>query len=275
MTDDDALRSNHELWEAWARINAASDFYDVASFRDGTRPIRINDDERAEIGPVEGRTLLHLQCHFGLDTLSWARLGAVVTGTDFSETAIGIARDLAAELSIPATFVVSNLYDLPDVLDGEFDIVYTSNGVLGWLPDIRGWARVVARYTKPGGIFYVSEIHPVAQVFEAEGVVPGELRLAYPYWSHAESLRFDVKGSYADPAAPTDGLVEHGWDHSLGEIVTALIDAGLRIDFLHELDYVNWPVGFLVRSDDGRYRLPPDTKGQLPLFFSIRATKPL
>ena len=271
---DDAIRDNHDLWNAWARINSASDFYDVASFRDGRRPIRLSDYELEEIGPVEGRTLLHLQCHFGMDTLSWARLGAIATGVDFSEVAIETARGLATEIGVPATFVVSNVYGLPSVLAGDFDIVYTSSGVLGWLPDIPAWARVVARFVKPGGLFYLTEIHPVALVFKDEGVVPGELVPWYPYWSHQDPITLEAHGSYADPTAPTDGLVEHGWDHSLGEIVTALIDAGLRIEFLHEFDFVEWPVEFLVRGDDGRYRLPPGTKGQLPLYFSIRASKP-
>ncbi len=271
---DDALRSNRELWDAWTKINAASSFYDVASFRSGERPIRLADYEREEIGPVEGRTLLHLQCQFGLDTLSWARLGATVTGADFSPAGIALARALAADLAIPATFVTANLYDLPDVLSDRFDIVYTSRGVLGWLPDIEGWARTVAHFVKPGGFFYLTEIHPVANAFEDEGVEPGELRLAYPYWSHRDPLRFEVKGSYADPDAPTEGLVELGWDHSLGEIVSALIDSGLRIDFFHEFDFVEWPLAFLVKGDDGRWRLPPDAKGQLPLFFSLKATKP-
>ena len=271
---DDALRANRDLWDAWTTINAASAFYDVASFRSGEQGIRLADYEREEIGPVAGKSLLHLQCHFGLDSLSWARLGAAVTGIDFSENGIATARALAHELDIPATFVVSNLYDLPDVLDGQFDVVYTSKGVLGWLPDIEGWARVAAHFVKPGGCFYVTEIHPVAQVFENEGVAVGELRLAYPYWSHREPLTFEVHGSYADPSAPTEGLVEHGWDHSLGEIVTALIDAGLHIDFLHEFDFVDWPIDFLVKDADGRWRLPPGTAGQLPLFFSLKASKP-
>ncbi|MFI5199889.1 MAG: class I SAM-dependent methyltransferase [Candidatus Limnocylindrales bacterium] len=270
---DEALRSNRELWDAWTTIHLGSAFYDVASFRSGERGIRLSDYELAEVGPVAGRSLLHLQCHFGLDTLSWARLGANVTGADFSQNAIDAARALAAEVEIPATFVVSNIYDLPDALSGTFDIVYTSKGVLGWLPDIAAWARVAAHFVKPGGFLYLTEIHPVAQAFESEGVQPGELRLAYPYWSHHEPLRFDVQGSYADPTAPTEGLVEHGWDHSLGEIVTALIEAGLRLDFLHEFDFVDWPVDVLVEGADGRWRLPAGTKGELPLFFSLRATK--
>ena len=271
---DDALRANRDLWNAWTKINVESAFYDVASFRSGERGIRLSDYEIAEVGPVEGKSLLHLQCHFGMDTLSWARLGATVTGADFSPEGVTAARALAADLAIPATFVIANLYDLPGELDGQFDIVYTSKGVLGWLPDIVGWAQVVAHFVKPGGFFYLTEIHPVAQAFETEGVTPGELRLAYPYWSHREPLTFEVHGSYADPSAPTEGLVEHGWDHSLGEIVTALIDAGLRIEFLHEFDFVDWPIDYLVRNDDGRWRLPAGTAGQLPLFFSLKASRP-
>jgi SAM-dependent methyltransferase len=273
---EDPIASNRRLWDAWTKIHVDSAFYDVDSFRDGRRGIRLSDYERDEVGPVGDKTLLHLQCHFGLDTLSWARLGATVTGADFSSAAIAAARALAAEVGIDATFVESNLYDLRAALDGKFDVVYTSGGVLGWLPDIGRWAEVVAHFVKPGGLFYITEIHPVAHVFaDDDDVVPGELRLAYPYWEHAEPLRFNVKGSYADRDAPTEGLVENGWDHSLGEIVTALIDAGLRIDFLHEFDFVEWPVPWLVEGADGRWRLPPSTKGQLPLFFSLRATKPL
>jgi SAM-dependent methyltransferase len=272
---EDALRSNRDLWDAWTKIHVASSFYDVPSFRNGDRPIRVADYEREEVGSVEERTLLHLQCHFGLDTLSWARLGATVTGVDFSEEAIAAARGLAADLGIPARFIESDLYRLPDVLDEQFDIVYTSSGVLGWLPDIASWGRVAAHFVRPGGFLYVTEIHPVAQVFENEGVERGELRLAYPYWSHSEPLRFEVKGSYADREAPTDGLVEYGWDHSLGEILTSLADAGLRLEFLHEFDFVPWPVDFLVEGEDGRWRLPDGSKGSLPLFFSLKATKPL
>jgi len=271
---DEALRSNRELWDAWTKIHVASDFYDVEAFRSGERPIRVADYERDEVGSVEGRTLLHLQCHFGLDTLSWARLGAIVTGVDFSDAAIAAARDLATELTIPGRFIRSEVDRLPEVLDEQFDIVYTSCGVLNWLPDIAAWGRVAARFVRPGGFLYVTEIHPAAQVLEDEGVEPGELRLAYPYWSHHEPLRFEVKGSYADPDAPTDGLVEYGWDHSLGEILTSIADAGLRLEFLHEFDFVRWPVAFLVEGEDGRFRLPSSSKGSFPLFFSFKATKP-
>jgi SAM-dependent methyltransferase len=271
------LDENRRLWDAWTKVHVDSSFYDVASFRSGAKPIRVADYEIEEVGDVHGKSLLHLQCHFGLDTLSWARLGAAVTGADFSPEAVAAATALAQELDIPAAFVCSNLYDLPDALDARsaFDVVYTSNGVLGWLPDITGWARVVAHFLKPGGLFYITEIHPVAMAFENEGVQPGELRLRYPYWNQADPVSLEVKGSYADRDAPTEGLTEHGWAHGLGDIVTALIEAGLRIESLREFPFCVWSLDFLVDGPDGRYRLPDDVEGELPIFFSLRATKPL
>jgi SAM-dependent methyltransferase len=272
---DEYLSSNRKVWDAWTKIHLESAFYDVDSFRNGERPIRIKDFEMEEIGDVQGKTLLHLQCHFGLDTLSWARLGATVTGADFSTEAITAARSLADELGVPATFVCADLYDLPSELEAGdgFDVVYTSGGVLGWLPDLERWAGVVGHFLKPGGIFYLAEGHPVAMAFENEGVQPGELKLQYPYWTHREPISLEVHGSYADPQAQTEGLVEHGWDHSLGEIVTTLIQAGLRIDFLHEFPFSMWKLDFTVEGPDGRFHLPGELDGRLPLSFSLKATK--
>jgi SAM-dependent methyltransferase len=264
---------NRALWDERVPIHTASDFYDVDGFVAGRSELR--PFEREELGDVRGKTLVHLQCHFGLDTLSWARLGAQVTGADFSPSAIDAARSLAADVDIAAHFVVSDVYQLPRNLDGQFDIVYTSRGVLGWLPEIRPWAHVVAHFVKPGGIFYLTEIHPFAQVLddEATTAAPGELRLRYPYWEHTEPLTFDVVGSYADRAAPTEGLRENSWNHALGEIVTALIEAGLTIEFVHEFDFVEWDTGFVEQSPDGRWRLPGDLNGRMPLSFSLRASK--
>jgi SAM-dependent methyltransferase len=265
------LQGNRDVWDAWTRVHERSAFYDLEGFKRGG--VRVRDYEVAEIGPVAGKDLLHVQCHFGIDTLSWARLGARVTGADFSERGIELARSIAAEIGIDARFVVSNVYDLPANLDGDFDIVYTSRGVLGWLPDVRGWAKVVAHFVRPGGIFYITEVHPVIQAFETEGVAPGELRLRYPYWEHREPLTFEVHGSYADPTADVHDMTEYGWNHSLGEIATALIDAGLRIESIREYPFVDWAMDVLVQSHDGKYRLPGDLDGRLPLFFSIKASK--
>jgi len=272
---DEALRSNRELWDAWTKIHVESSFYDVESFRSGERPIRLADYEREEVGSVEGRALLHLQCHFGLDTLSWARLGATVTGADFSDESIAAAQALATAVGIQARFVAADLYSLPELLSDRFDIVYTSGGVLEWLPDIARWGQIAAGFVRPGGFLYLNEIHPVVQALAIEDVTPGELRPTYPYWSHPDPIRFEVQGSYADPDAPTAGLVSHGWNHSLGEIVTSLADAGLRLEFLHEFDFSRVPVAFLVQGDDGRWRLPSDSSGSMPLSFSLKASKPL
>ncbi len=269
-----SFASNRKLWEAWTAVHAEGDFYDLAGFREGG--VRLRPEEIDALGDVRGQSLLHLQCHFGIDTLSWARLGARVTGVDFSPAAIRLARELAADVGIDdARFVESNVYQLPVKLSDEFDIVYTSRGVLGWLPDIRGWARVVARFVKPGGRFYISEIHPIVQVFEDEGVGPRELRLTYPYWEHGDPLIFDVHGSYADRAADVGEQKEHGWNHGLGEVVTALIDAGLRIDRLEEHPTLDWATDFLVETAPGSGRFVlPDGPGELPLMFTLEASKP-
>lgn len=271
ISTDAAIASNRALWDEWTTIHVES-AYDVEGFRRGHN--RIAGHELEEIGDVRGRTLLHLQCHFGLETLSWARLGARVTGVDFSPRAIATARSLADELELPARFIESDVYRLPDVLDEVFDVVYTANGVLGWLPDIGRWGELVARYVRPGGRFYVLEVHPVVQALADEDVGPGELRLGYPYWEHAEPIAVPTHGSYADRSARVGTPVEYGWDHGLGEIVTALASAGLRIEALREYPFLNWSIPFLVAADDGTYRLPTDAGGELPLMFSILATKP-
>jgi SAM-dependent methyltransferase len=234
----------------------------------------LHELELGEVGDVAGKSLLHLQCHFGLDTLSWARLGASVTGLDFSSVAIEEARRLATELSIDARFVESDLYAAPSALDGErFDIVFTSYGVLSWMPDIGRWASVVASLVSPGGFLYVAEIHPAAMVLSDE---PGieDLRVGYPYWtSTAEPLRFEEEGTYADYDAPIK-LPEYVWQHGLGGIVTGLIDAGLTLEFLHEHDRtVYQQLPFMEKGSDGWWRLPTSMPA-LPLLFSLRATRP-
>src|SRR5438067_5957834 len=183
---DDHTSANRANWDAWAAINAASANYDVAGFKAGK--LSLNRIEREELGDVAGKSLLHLQCHFGLDSLSWARLGAAVTGVDFSDKAIALARSLSEETGIPATFVQSNIYDLADNLTGQFDIVFTSYGVLWWLPDLAGWAKVVSHFLKPGGTFLLVEAHPIASMFDPDD--PSELKVKYPYFPSREPLKF-------------------------------------------------------------------------------------
>lgn len=267
------MELNRRFWDEAVAVHVASEFYDVASFKAGRSTLM--SVERAEVGDVSGKTLLHLQCHFGLDTLSWAREGAIVTGIDFSGEAIKTARALASELEIEARFIQSNVYDLPQALSEQFDIVFTSYGVLCWLPDIPEWARIVSHYVKPGGSFYVVEGHPIAASL-ADDATAHSLRLAYPYFGAAEPLIFDTdEGIYADRSAR---LVNHKtaeyW-HSLGEIVTSLIQAGLQIEFLHEFPFCAWArLPSMTKGDDGYYRLPGGDD-HVPFLFSIKATKPV
>ena len=267
----DPIESNRALWDEWAEINAASDFYDLPSFISGDQGIRLRDYEVEEVGDVAGKDLLHIQCHIGTQTLSWARLGANVTGTDFSDVSLVKARELSDAIAVPARFVQSETYKLPEVLKDQFDIVYMSGGVLGWLPDMAKLGEVVAGYVKPGGFFYLAEIHPIAMVFDED--TQEQLKLKWPYWTHRDPIVVPTKGSYADRTANMTSTYEYGWNHSLGEVVTGLASAGLRIDSLREYPFVEWPVGFLEERGDGKWVLPAHHEGELPLFFSIKASK--
>jgi SAM-dependent methyltransferase len=278
---DTYREANRRLWAEWTRVHERSDFYNLESFKSGTtldRPfdaapgVRIRAYEVEDLGDVHGKDLLHLQCHFGIDTLSWARLGARVTGIDFSEPAIELARSLAQELEISARFVVSPLEELPANLDGDFDVVYTSRGAIWWLADLDRWAAVIAHFLRPGGTFYMTEFHPILMTFdEADASEP---KIRYPYFPRSEPLEFPVQGSYADPSAQIDADVEYGWTHSIGEIVTAIAAAGLRIEFLHELDWVDYQqIPLLEEGQDEKWRLPSAVPGELPLMFSLRARK--
>jgi SAM-dependent methyltransferase len=262
------MQSNRKLWDRWTVLHEKSEMYDIANFKaDGSRLGRI---EREELGDVEGKSLLHLQCHFGLDTLSWAGLGAAVTGVDFSEQSITLARSLSLRLGMPATFVQSNIYDLPQNLTGQFDIVFTSHGVLWWLPDIPAWASVVSHFLKPGGTFLVVDSHPFASVFDNDH--PTDLVVKHPYFPTAEPLRFEVEGSYAS-ADPGYKGVEYGWTHSMSEYVTSLVEAGLQIESLREFPFQSWKMfPFMEEGQDGLWRLPSGM-GEIPLMFSLRAGK--
>ena len=268
---DEYIASNRQLWNDWTGYHVRSAFYDVEGFKAGRSSLTPLDV--AEMGSVAGKTLLHLQCHFGQDTLSWARQGATVTGVDLSDAAITFARQLAAELDLPATFVRANLYDLPDVLDGTFDIVFVNVGSLSWLPDLAPWGRIVARYLTPGGVFYMHETHPMSQLFEPTADGTG-LALTYSYFKTDEPMRFDVEGSYAGPAPSYHG-VEYSWNHSLGEILGALLDAGLQLEFFHEFPYTDYGAQFpgMVQQTGGWWRATGPA-AHLPLMYTLRAHKP-
>ncbi|UCC79877.1 MAG: class I SAM-dependent methyltransferase [Candidatus Zixiibacteriota bacterium] len=259
------IETNRSLWDGWTEINKNSDLYDLESFKAGKN--RLKSIELEELTGVSGKTMLHLMCHFGMDTMSWARMGAKVTGIDFSPEAISLARSLSEELNIPARFIETELYNLPKVLDEKFDIVFTSYGVKAWVRDTGKWAELIARYLKPGGIFYMVEFHPILGMFDDDGE-----KLEYPYFYSPEPIKYVAEGNYADP----DHDFKHDayeWFHSLGEIVTALISSGLGIDYLHEFPYSPTNCcSFFTEHSPGKYVIK-NYPNLVPLVFSIRATR--
>ena len=265
------METNRERWNELVALHAASNMYDLEGFKKGN--IRIRALEREEVGDVSGKSLLHLQCHFGIDTLSWARLGAKVTGIDYSDQAITLARSLSQELRIPATFVLSSVYDLPQTLDAaeQFDIVYTSHGVLGWLPDLKPWALVIGHYLKPGGFFYIAEAHPFMWTFDND--LPA-FKLKYPYFTR-EPIRTVAENSYATKNAKVQHSTEYNWNHTLSNILGSLLDVGLRIDFLHEYPFSAWACFPNMQEGADRWYTitDPEKADMIPLTFTLKAIK--
>ncbi|GGQ91553.1 class I SAM-dependent methyltransferase [Kitasatospora griseola] len=245
--------ANRANWDERVPVHVGGAFYDVPAFVAGAEVLR--DFELAEVGDVAGKRLLHLQCHIGLDTLSWARRGALVTGLDFSEPALVEAAQLAKQLGVDsARFVASDVYGAVEALGGEtFDVVYTGMGALNWLPDLTRWARTVAALVRPGGFAYLSEFHPIAELVAADGRTVVE-----DYFDRAPAV-LDTPGSYADRDATMTATRTVQWRHGIGDVVSALAASGLHLDFLHEHAH-------------GHFFLPPGPR--LPLVYSLRASRP-
>ena len=261
--------ANKKLWDEFAKINFKAESYQVDKFLAGKTTLK--PIELSEMGSVKGKKLLHLQCHFGLDTLSWAREGAKVTGVDFSTEGIRLAKFLANEIKIDARFIQSNIYELQKVLNDQFDIVYTSFGVLCWLHDLKKWAKIIAHFLKPKGIFYMAEFHPFAQVFDDEN--KSELQLKYNYFYTANPMEFTADGSYADSNMKIAPIKEYEWTHSLSEIVNSIINAGLEIQFLNEYPFTAFQhFPFLIKDSEGYWRWH-NQKVELPLTFTLKAIK--
>lgn len=267
MMTDELVGVNRANWDERVAIHVASEFYDVDAFRNGRTTV--HDWEVDEVGPVEGLDLLHLQCHFGLDTLSWARLGARAVGIDFSQPAISQAQALASESEVDARFICASVYDLPRELHGAFDLVYTSHGVLCWLPDLRGWAETIASALRPGGRFYIPEFHPFMNVFGPD-VSRNLLRPEISYFDR-EAHREQGAGSYADLEAVTVHNVTYQWQHTLSDVVSQLIAVGLQIELFRERPFTLFQRFSFLEKRDGAYHTPPGI--ELPLMFSLCARK--
>jgi SAM-dependent methyltransferase len=273
------LDANRAQWDERVPLHVASEFYDLGQLRAGTgRLYPIEEGELESYFPegLSGKRVLHLQCHFGADTLALAQRGAEVVGVDFSKPAVVEARRLAAELGLDdrSRFVNANVYDLRHTLPQpeSFDVVYTTWGTIGWLPDVAEWARIVEWYLKPGGKLYFADGHPSAYVFDGAGE-RGLPAFAYPYDADGAADVIDDDADYADPDATLENTRTFEWNHPLADTVSALLDTGLAVDFLHEHYAVPrkmFPV--LESGDDRLFRWPAEK--WLPLALSIGAGKP-
>ena len=259
---------NLKFWDSIVEDHVRSDFYDVSGFLQGKTTL--DSVEINQVGDVSGLTFLHLQCHFGLSTLDWVRLGAIATGVDFSPTAIAMARKLSKDTGLHARFVESNVYNISSSLDEKFDIVFTSYGVLCWLPDLTKWAEQIAHCMKTEGRFYLVEYHPLMMALDSGSEKDVVLRNSY--FNEGVEI-FENEGSYATSESSTKESTFE-WSHSIGEVITALIDAGLNIDNFAEYPYATDGgfVGYLRRDEDGKWRVP-DHKWGVPLVYSLSASK--
>jgi SAM-dependent methyltransferase len=272
MNQNGFFETNRRNWDDRVPIHLrdASNFYEVDAFLAGAK--RLGPLVDAELGDVAGRRLLHLQCHFGLDTLSLARLGADATGLDFSPAAIEAARDLARRSGVAARFVEGNVYDAAVLTPGPFDIVFTSWGTICWLPDVARWAQIVAKVLAPGGFLYFADGHPAALMLEQ---VDGLLVVTYPTPTSADApLEFNESTTYNDDPTPLAHAKTYLWIHSIGFIVSGLMDAGLKIEVLHEHDWLPWKLfPMMIKDEKGHYRLPAGVPS-VPLALSLKARKP-
>ena len=261
---DDYLIANKDHWDKLTTAHVNSKFYDLEGFKRGKSGL--TKLELEEVGEVKKKTLLHLQCHFGLGTLSWAREGAIATGIDLSEKSIALAKRLSKEVGLKADFVSSDIYSLPKVLDKKFDIVFTSFGVLPWLPDIKRWAEVITNFLKPAGMFYIVEDHPLMGIFNHD------FEISYSYFKKDPSVE-ESEGSYADRNAKIK-TTTYQWNHTLSDILNSLLEQKLKIEFLHEFPFSAWEPypGLMKRDNEGWYKFKNEAI-QIPLLFSIKAFK--
>jgi 2-polyprenyl-3-methyl-5-hydroxy-6-metoxy-1,4-benzoquinol methylase len=260
------FESNKNLWNQRTVVHKDSSFYDVASFLQGKSSL--TEIELRELGAVSGKKILHLQCHFGMDSLSLARMGAAVTGMDLSDTAIEEARKLNQQVSLDAKFICCNVYDLKDHLDEPFDIVFTSYGVIGWLPDLDKWAEIIAHYVKPGGFFYMAEFHPVVWMLDEE------FKEVKYYYHNQETIVMEAQGTYTDRYAAIQGK-EYSWNHSISEVLNALLSKKLQLEFFNEYSYSPYPCfRNVIQGSDGNWRVK-GLEDKIPMVYSLKASKPL
>lgn len=274
MDLDPRQRDNRANWSDRAAVHASSDDYGLARYiADPSLISSIIEFDAPLIGDIAGMSVVHLQCHIGTDTVSLARLGpAEVAGLDFSDIAIAAAQKLSADSGTPVEFAVGNVYDAPAVFGRTFDFVYTSVGAINWLGDLDRWASAIAGLLESGGRFYLRDMHPMAFVFDE---VDGRLQPTYNYFTSVDDpLTWDTNETYTDgDHNQITNTKHHEWNHSLAEVVNALVDAGLTVTKLAEHKGVDWQFVPSAVKEGEQWFLPPDQRNMMPLMFSVWATK--
>jgi 2-polyprenyl-3-methyl-5-hydroxy-6-metoxy-1,4-benzoquinol methylase len=258
------FEDNKKSWNKRTAVHKDSAFYDLDAFKKGKTSL--NKIELEEVGDVKGKTLLHLQCHFGMDTMSWAREGANCVGVDLSNEAIHLAKEINEDLKLDTEFVCCNVYDLKQHLDKKFDVVFTSYGTIGWLPDLDKWAEIVAYFLKPGGIFYIADFHPALWMMDDDFE-----KIKFSYFN-AAVITEEISGSYSDRNAPIKST-EHGWNHPFSEIIGALLKHNLQIVLFNEFSYSPYNCfNKLEQGADEMWRIKGMDE-KLPMMYSIKAIK--
>lgn len=264
MNQNEHIEWNRQHWNAITPVNFKSDFYRMQAFQDGESsldPLVLD-----ALGEIRGKKILHLQCHFGQDSISMARMGASVTGVDFSEEAIRTAKQLAEAEGADAQFICCNIYDLEQHLNEKFDIVFTSYGVIGWLPDLEPWAKFIHRYLKKGGEFHLIEFHPVVWMLDNDFQF-----IQYSYFN-VEPIIEDTSGSYADREAAVQTRCV-GWNHSLREVLNPLLQTGLQIQSFDEVDYSPYACfQHTIEISPGRYQIE-NLQGKIPMVYLLKMSK--
>lgn len=270
MSREEFFETNRAGWDERVGLHLRDQkgIYRFEAFRAGEDIL--GPIESAELGDISGRRVLHLQCHFGMDTICLARRGGLVTGLDFSPEAVAAARTLAAEVGAEVRFVESNVYDAPAATGGGFDMVFTSWGAIGWLPDIEAWAKVVADCLVDGGSFYIAEAHPMLWMVEE---IDGKIELVWDWRTPKDQpIKEDYAESYAGDGTPVRNSISYGWNHPLSDILGALAKAGMNVEWLHEHEMIPWQA-FPSMVRKGTQFVQRDGQPKMPLAFSLRATK--
>jgi SAM-dependent methyltransferase len=266
MSEKEYLQHNRDSWNKRLQSHLESDFYDMKGFLNGANSLRHIELEL--LGDIAGKSVLHLQCHFGQDTLSMSRMGAKTTGVDLSDLAIKKAKELNDTLSLDAEFICSDIYELDRHLDSQFDIVFSSYGTIGWLPDLKRWAKILNRFLKPGGKFVFVEFHPVVWMFDNDFKA-----IAYSYFNEEEIIE-TYTGTYADQNADFQ-TTTISWNHPLDEVLGNLLQAGLHIVQFKEYPYSPYNCfRGMQKIDNEKFTIKSLAK-QIPMTYSLTAIKNL